>query len=471
MPLWAKDPLLNALRSDLHEQLQRLGGVVTIAELIELLILMRPASDVLDSMKQQRLASAIARACVETECSLTEPRYQLRRVAGKTVIACTQELAAYAEKLGKVADQLAESDPLLPPLRVFQELFDVSQPSQPEGCQPFNNERLLNLAAAMSNTAAVSAKQEVYPRGMSAERALRLGMGALTGLGLGEGESGFTIDQIRARVESRYPEAESLPGRPELDELLQRVGLDVRWNPETKKYHRRQVSVSFTSGSSFPERLTTRQSAVHPREIEVTPDMAEARQFEERLNHAHDEGGFLVLTVRPSRMRPCEANLLRRFDLERVSFDELVFDALKAEAVELDVDWAVIEKADGAEQDSQDWKNLLHLVSLAAPKIEEDLMNRDKHLLLVHPGLIARYDLMSLLETLRDRTGHDVPCPGVWVLVATDEQHDMPFLDDAEIPLISPGQRAKVSEPWIDNLHRGRAPKSATTESAETDGN
>jgi hypothetical protein len=32
----------------------------------------------------------------------------------------------------------------------------------------------------------------------------------------------------------------------------------------------------------------------------------------------------------------------------------------------------------------------------------------------------------------------------------------MPFLDDAEIPLISPGQRTKVSEAWIDNLHRGR---------------
>ena len=464
---WAKDPLLNALRTDLYEQIQRLGGVITIAELIELLILMRPPSDVLEAAKQLRLASSIARAAVETECSLADPRYQLRRVAGKTVIACTQELAAYAEKLGQVADELAESDPLLPPLRVFQELFDVSQPSQPEGCQPFNNERLLNLAAAMSNTAAVSAKQEVYPCGMPAERALRLGMGALTGLGLGEGEGGFTIDQIRARVESRYPEAESLPDRPELDALLQRVGLDVRWNPESKTYHRRETSTLYTSGSSMPRRRST---ATSTRQVEVTPDMADARQFEERLSHAHGEGGFLVLTVRPSRMRACEDNLLRRFNLQKVSFDDLLFDALRAEAGELDVDWTVIEQADGTEPSSQDWKNLLHLVSLAAPKIEADLLNRDEHLLLVHPGLIARYDLMSLLETLRDRTGHDVPCPGVWVLVAADEQHDMPFLDDAEIPLISPGQRAKVSEPWIDNLHRGRAPKLATTESSEMDG-
>ena len=372
---WAKDPLLNALRTDLYEQIQRLGGVVTIAELIELLILMRPPSDMLDAAKQQRLSSAIARAAVETECSLADPRYQLRRVAGKTVIACTQELAAYAEKLGQVADGLAEYDPLLPPLRVFQELFDVSQPSQPEGCQPFNNERLLNLAAAMSNTAAVSAKQEVYPRGMPAERALRLGMGALTGLGLGEGEGGFTIDQIRARVESRYPEAESLPDRPELDALLQRVGLDVRWNPETTTYHRRETSTLYTSGSSMPRRRST---ATSTRQVEITPDMADARQFEERLSHAHDEGGFLVLTVRPSRMRACEDNLLRRFNLQKVSFDDLLFDALRAEAGELDVDWTVIEQADGTEPSSQDWKNLLHLVSLAAPKIEADLLNRGR---------------------------------------------------------------------------------------------
>ena len=53
--------------------------------------------------------------------------------------------------------------------------------------------------------------------------------------------------------------------------------------------------------------------------------------------------------------------------------------------------------------------------------------------------------------------GHDVPCPGAWVLVATDGQNDMPLLDDAEIPLITPGQRAKVSEAWIDNADRGRA--------------
>ncbi len=288
---------------------------------------------------------------------------------------------------------------------------------------------------------------------MAAERALRLGMGALTGLGLGENESGFSIDQIRARVESRYPEAEPLPDRPELDALLERAGLNVDWNIETSTYRRRELSVVFTSGSSMPRRRTTATSTRH---VPVPPKRADARHFQDRLAHAYAEGGFLVLTVRPSQMRSCEAELLRRFDLEKVSFDAILFQYLRAVATELDIDWGVIELADGADRTSQDWTNLLHVISLVAPKIEADLLNQNRHLLLVHPGLIARYDQMAILETLRDRTGHDVPCPGVWVLVATDEQSDMPLLDHAEIPLISPGQRAKVSEPWIVNEDRGR---------------
>jgi serine/threonine protein kinase len=464
---WSKDAQITAFRHELCEQIQRFGGVVTIAEIIDLTILLRPAANTLDPTQQQRLASAVARAAVETEDMMAQRRFQMRRVAGKIVVACAQELAVYSEKLGQVADQLAEADPLASPIRVFQELYEVQQPSQPHGCQPFSNERLLNLAAAMSQKAAVSSRQEVYPRGMAAERALRLGIGALSGLGVGETERGFSVGQIRDRVKSRYPAAEPLPDRPELDGLLHKVGLDVRWDAETKLYQRRETPILFTSGSSVPRRHSTATSARH---VEVTPDVADARSFEERLQHAYNDGGFLVLTVRPSRMRWAEAELLRRFNLARVSFDDLLFDALREEAKELEVDWAIVEQADGADPSSQDWKNLLHLIGRAGPKIAARLAQRREHLLMVHPGLIARYDLMPILETLRDKVGHDTPCPGLWVLVATDGQNDMPILDHAEIPLITPGQRAKVSESWIDNVHRGRAEAVAASNVGTTNG-
>ncbi len=453
---WAKDPLVTAFRHELCEQVQRLGGVVTIPELIDLTILIRPPANTPEPIKQQRLASAAARAAVETESSMAEPRLELRRIAGQTVVACSQELAAYADRLGQVADGLAANDPLPPPLRVFQELYEVEQPSLPPGCQPFSNERLLNLAAAMSKTAAVSSRQELYPRGMSADRVLRLGIGALSGLGLGESEEGFTPDQVRSRIESRYPEAERLPDHPDLQRLLEAVGLEVRWDAERKMYRRPEV-IRTTSGSSQSLRVPTAQSARH--HIEVTPDVAEARIFEDRLKHAYADGGFLALSVRPGKMRACEAELMRRFKLEKLSFDELLFDALRAEAEELEIDWPTIEGADGTDRSSPDWDNLVHLVTRAAPKITEDLANRTDHLLLVHPGLIARYRQMAILEALRDRVGHDAPCPGIWLLVATDGQNEMPKLDNVVVPLITTSQRARVSEAWIDNLHRGRSDK------------
>jgi hypothetical protein len=391
---------------------------------------------------------------VETEDAMEVRRFQLRRVAGKTVVACSQELAVYAEKLGRVADELAGADPLASPLRVFQDLYEVPQPSQPPGCEAFSNERLLNLAVAMSQNAAVSSRQEVYPRGMGAERALRLGIGTLSGLGMGDATRGFKIEQIQDRVKSRYPAAEPLPDRPELSALLEKVGLELEWNDTTQSYQRRKVTMLVTSGSAVPRRRSTATTA---RPVDSNPDLAEARAFEERLQHAHREGGFLVLTVRPSRMRWAEIELQRRFALERVSFDQLLFELLRAEAGELEVDWSVIERADGAGAHSQDWSNLMQLVGRVGPRLVDNLVGRTGHVLLVNPGLIARYELMSVLETVRDRVGQEGASPGVWVLVASDGQHALPMLDGAEIPLITPGQRAAVSEGWIDNRHRGKA--------------
>ncbi len=211
---WGKDPQITSFRHELCEQIQRLGGVVTIAEIIDLTILLRPAANTLNTA-QRRLASAVARAAVETEDLMAQRRFQLRRVAGKTVVACSQELALFADKLGQVADDLAEADPLASPLRVFQELYAVTQPRQPHACLPFNNERLLDLSAAMSKQAAVSSRQEIYPRGMASERALRLGIGALSGLGVGETERGFSVEQIRERSEKPVSRSRTVTRPPD----------------------------------------------------------------------------------------------------------------------------------------------------------------------------------------------------------------------------------------------------------------
>jgi hypothetical protein len=458
---WNKDSLLTAFRNDLFEQIQSLGGVVTTSELIELTMLLRPASytlgsDAVSGPLQQRLASAVARAAVESESSTSEPRFEIRRLSGKTVVACNQDLALYAEKLGEVADRIAAADPLLPRLRVFQELYDVPQPPPVPGCQPFSNERLIKLSAAMSDSAAVSSRQELYPLGMHALRALKLGIGALSGLGLGEKNEGFKVGQVHDRVSSRYPEAMALPSDPsELETMLQKVGVDVRWDSDKEVYRRSETRMLVTSGSATGNRRDTANSTRHI--DSSSPENAQARQDEDRLQHAYRDGGFLVLTVKPSYLRACENNLLHRFpELKRVSFDDLLFEQLRIKSVDYEFPWSDLYEADSEGPSTDDWNNLLHLMSEVAPTIEAELMNSDRPVLLVHLGLIARYQMMSVLQTLRDRVGHDAKCPTLWALIASDSQSEMPYLDGVQVPLISKGQRAAVSDYWVDNFHRGR---------------
>ena len=81
-------------------------------------------------------------------------------------------------------------------------------------------------------------------------------------------------------------------------------------------------------------------------------------------------------------------------------------------------------------------------------------MRSKKAVLLVHPGLLARYAQMDMLERLRDQVGRKGACPGLWVLVAADGQSELPVIDGREVPLISSGQRARVP----DRLARSTRP-------------
>ena len=80
---------------------------------------------------RRRLASALVRLAFETEQAMASPRLHLRRAGRVALLACTPELAEYAERLGRVADALAGENPLPPPLRVFQRLYEVAQPEFP----------------------------------------------------------------------------------------------------------------------------------------------------------------------------------------------------------------------------------------------------------------------------------------------------------------------------------------------------
>jgi hypothetical protein len=251
---------------------------------------------------------------------MADPRFAAYPEDRPALIAISPQLSEYARCLGRAADRLAQEDPLPSPARISEQLGLVPIP---EGVAALPSGRALKVAAASSRGAALSARLELYPRGMAAAKALSLALGALTGA------KKLTEDELRARVRGRFPEAEPLPPRPELDALLDQVGADREWRtpPDGEPaYYTRTVADSET-GTITPFRRPT-----HAPPAETTPEVLDARALEEKIAHAARTGAFLALTVEPKRAPEAETELLRRFPRELVSLERLMLRAMRAEA-------------------------------------------------------------------------------------------------------------------------------------------
>jgi hypothetical protein len=284
---------------------------------------------------------------------------------------------------------------------------------------------------------------------MDAARAVKLSQGALYGVPF------LTVQQIRDRVGGRYPEAAPLPDRPALDDLLRSAGFDFNWDASGKGvgcYVSRLLdTMSITSGSESVSRLATTNGS--PAAGEITPEIADARQFEERLERGIKEGSFLALMVHPKYYERAASELCNRFPVELVDFESLFIDALRDVTTKAGAKWEAIVNAD-AIPGSEPWKKFMVLVNRAMPIVEQRLNAATETMLLTFPGLLARYDQMPLLERLREKVGRRDGIPGVWLLIPGDQQD---LLDGKAIPIISAGQRVRIPESWLRNMHRAVA--------------
>jgi serine/threonine protein kinase len=441
---WSKDPAMTKLRAEVADILHAAGGVMSVGELCEAVLTAR--GSVQDEPYRAQLATAVTRAAVEVERIMAEPRFMVRRDGACVLIATNQELAEYAYRLGQCTDRLAAEDPLAPPARVLQTLQTLALPT---GASELADTRLVRLAAAASVHAAVSSRQDLYPKGMDAARALKLSQGSLLGV------PALTVVQIRERVSSRYPDAEPLPDRPALDHLLHLAGFDFQWDVTVKQgtggyISRFRDTTVVTSGSESVSRLPT---VLGPSQtIEMTPEIADARQFEERLQRACKDGAFLVLLAHPKYYQRACDELCRRFPITLIDFEALFLKALREVADKARVNWDLVLKTD-ATPHAGDWQKLLLLVGRAMPLVEAQLSASDTTMLVTYAGVLARYERMDLLERLRDKVGRRGGIPGLWLLLPGQHQAVM---DGKAVPILSPGQRANIPESWLQNIHRSQ---------------
>jgi len=442
---WRKMPMITRVRDTVLNMLESVGGVTTVG------ILSGAILTVCGSVEKEPLRSqfsaAVIRAAVEVEKGNRESRFIYRRNNSHVIIALNDELAGYADELGHVADRLAKRDPLASPSKVIEAFRSVHFPP---GNMPLSDTALIKLGAGVSDHAAVSSRMEIYPKKMSGTRALRLAQGALYST------RPLTAEDIQDRVSGRYPEAENLPGRPELDELLREAGLELEWFSDIKGkggYQSMHGHKGLSTGSTSLHRISTDTGIPG---ADVTSEMALARLFERKLRSAEKEGAFLVVSVPPQYLLQAEAELLRRFDLDCRNMDEVFIRAMREQAETFRVKWDVVCRADAADHETRDWKNLQTLVGRCMPLIEKAFSVSDRTILLTFPGLLARYDQMGLLERLRDSIGFSGSMlHGLWVLIPADDQSSLPVLDGRPIPVLSPAQNARISKSWLENVHRG----------------
>jgi hypothetical protein len=413
---WHKSREFNELRTELVALLSSAGGVATADELAALLLAARGSVQDLET-DRRRLSWAVLRATIELEATASDTaRFAFYVEYRPILVALSPELAAYAVDLGSIADRMANEQPLPSPARVEEELNRVAPPEGtvlPPG-------RMLRLAASASKGASLSARDELYPKGMAPVVALRLSLGSLAG------PTVLLEKEVRDRVSGRFPDAVPLPPRPELDRLLDEVGAERIWRDDHPEggYVSRIETATDGSGSTGMLRYNTLAAAPL-----ATPEVLDARSLEEKIVGAARTGAFLALTVDLRRARLAETELLRRFaPRERVSLEVLLLREMRAEAEARKVKWPVVLAADAEAHDGKGFRNLLRLATKAAERVTASLLALDRPALLVNPGLLARYQLMPMLSELAQASGTKNGPPSLWLLVPQAD-HGMPHIE------------------------------------------
>lgn len=445
---WSKLPAVTALRNDLLEVLTDQGGVMTAVELAEALLLRRGSTQ--ESPWRERWAQAVLRAAVETELARQEPRWVLRRSGKRVLIADNrtglgEEWTDYADALGRVADECALEDPLLAPNRALEKVRAIVPP---ESFHELGNHRLLRLAAAASQEAALSSRAELYPRRMTARRALQLGQGALLGA------RALTVGEVQDRIQGRYPEAEPLPGRPELDGWMRELDIGFEWDPGFSHNGERGAYRLPLHGH---DTLVGASSHLPTNGIQGPEDDPGTRSDEQTLRRAVTtavaERRFLVLAVQPRRMIAAAQRLAEDFGLTPVSFDALLLSHLHrvCDAMANPPVWEVVLRADAAALGSRDWQNLQRLVARALPAMTEELLASATPVLLMDTGLLGRYRLVTTwLQQLRDRLAAGPGMQALLLLIAADGQQAGAMIDGIPVPAGAGAKEfARVPRGWV----------------------
>ncbi|GAA3673748.1 serine/threonine protein kinase [Yimella lutea] len=446
--VWAQDAksreLLDELAEGLTAELAAHGGVLTYAEAVKVVASIIDPSD--DPTPDEQLIAGVLRWTLERvrarrladddDLSAVVTR---RRDGRVTLLATEQALLDVAEGLGREADALVSADSthnsVVPAERALKRLETVSK--NVNSASLTSPERLTRLAAATSTYAATTAAGDLHHRDLSPVTAVRL-----TFQGFAAGE--MTPEEVRRRVNVRFPALAALPSRPELDRLLHEAGLHLVFDDRLNTY-RTPLPTSDTTG--LESRRATR----------VTPQTnlaAPIGQADRRLEQSISSRSFLAVGV------PAGESLSRftrtaedRYSATIVDLTDVLLEALRAESERAGLPWETVLAADAATPDSRERQGLAALMTRVWPTVEGAVQEAvaaggDGPVVIAEAAPLARYGNLAMLTRWTE-----LAAPrnrAVWLVVPQLPANWGALLDGRPIPLDSPAQFVRVDHEWID---------------------
>jgi len=453
---WAANPAVTATRTLIASELERVGGLASISQLTAALVRSEPPLATDNPSTHRRAANAVVRAALYTESAQDTERWDVRRRDQFAVVAAeaaagddasgprlaSSQLADYALGLARATDQAVSDSGVVDRQRLAAVLQQVPRPA---GMGPIADSHLVELATDISADTAVNARLEVYRAGMPANQALQASRRAFVA------SDEMQADEIIERVRNRFPEADRLPGRPELDDLLTNAGIGLRWSDESFRYVRpKPADTGSLTGTQVRRSLTGIPGS---RPVSAI-DLDEAEEFERTVNGWIGDGGVRVLVTLPRRLAHASAEL-ERLDVTPIDFDELLLDRLLAATANGKPSWEVITRADAGGPTGREWHKLQQLLDREFEILADELFAQPGTVVLHSVGLLARYDRVNQIAEWRERL-HARTCElqGLWLLIPGTQDTAAPMIGSQAVPILGPGEWSQIPKTWIENRHR-----------------
>lgn len=343
------------------------------------------------------------------------------------------------KRLGEAADELAQREPLASSGEAYRALAAVVKET-PLAKGEDEAADLLTLAASASRTAARSSRLELYPVGMPASRALELSAQALSAAEL-------SPEEIVTRVRARYPEAQPLPTRPQLDRLV--ASLSLKWSDGRYRRPQASGSSSLLSSSGLDRRKT-----VVPSQRSMSESSMTAKDFEDSVVGVLQDRKLRVLAVNTAYMPDAVSALERVLKTRAVAVDRLLVEAMEAVLSEKGGKPEVLWSTDAEGPEGKAWSRLLSVAKTASDRVIESLVPSKDPLLLVQLGLLARYELRDFVDRLVEANQSDET--GAVVVLNPAHEGDRQDVLNASLHIsgLLAGQSGWIPREWIENKHR-----------------